>query len=241
MEGRNAGYADELPRNLLDCLTWKQNKTMKRLLLIAAMLVSLAATAQNYQNPSFLTVPAVYVTNTLAITNLVLNTGSTNQANTVYSNYVGTTLTRIIAGTNQTNVQLLRDVPLWADREGRWYPLGTTNNTIGVDGTSSPMMVSVTGVGGSGANTAMTLTFAPVYNTRVRSDGLIGDHSTVAAEQWAPTFTPTTTTAFTQGIAVPAYKWPGARALRLLRIVGGDTDASSQVIISDISLTGYRP
>lgn len=212
------------------------------LTLIGVVALAVSAKAQTFQSPSFLTVPAVYVTNLFAITNLPLNNlYGTNIAGTTFSNYTAAgALQLAIVSSNYSSLNFMADVPLWSDRNGRWYGV-TTNADSTVAGTDTPMILSISLVGGSGANSAVTFTFAPVYDNQPLANGLIGRHSTVAAEQWAVAVTATTTTAITTGVPVPAYRWPGARALRLLRIVNADTDASSQVIVYDCSLNGYRP
>lgn len=216
---------------------------MKKLLSIIAVLgLAISLQAQPFQSPSFLTVPAVYVTNILQITNVSLNNlYGTNIAGTAFTNITSTGAQVLtVVNSNYSTLNFCADVPLWADRNGRWY--GTyTNADSSIAGTDTPMILSISLVGGSGANSAVTFTFAPVYDNQPLPSGLIGRHSTVAAEQWAVAVTATTTTAITTGIPVPAYRWPGARALRLLRIVNADTDASSQVIVYDCSLNGYRP
>jgi hypothetical protein len=126
--------------------------------------------------------------------------------------------------------KVVDDIPLWSDRNGQpvWEPNTNSNNYV-----QSGATLAVTMVGGSGANTASTWVFTPVY------DGV--NEATAAAELWTIAFTPTTTTVATLVTNVPTYRWPGAKLLRLVRVVPGDTDASSQVTLLDVNVNGFVP
>jgi len=202
---------------------------MKKLLLAVFVAAGMTAFAQPHTSQDFLAVQAVYVTNLLAITNLTLNDYGTNIAGTSYTNSSGTLVTA--SGSTGTSVSLLKDCNLWADREGRWWGVQTNENIVNYEAPYSTANVSVKFAGGSGANAAVTFTFAPVW------DGENYDSS----ERWTFSYTATGATSLSRSTNVPVWRWPGAKSLKCLRIVNADTDATSHVIITDLKLNGYMP
>lgn len=210
-------------------------KMIKTLMAIGLLsLLLFPAEAQVFKSQSFLAVQAVYATNTLNITNL-WTTGSvgTNAAGTIYTNQNA----RVVASTGlSTTRNLLQDVDLWALRDGS-LPVMQTSTNGSIPYNQSYANISVAFVGGSGANSAVTFTVLPIFN----GDGRTARESTLAADAFTFGYTATTTTPLQISTNVPLYKWPGVKGLRVARIVNADTDASSQVIITDLSLNGYVP
>lgn len=233
---------------------------MKKLLIISGMVMAtVCAMAQStFRAQSFFAqgVQSLYVTNTAAITNL--NTASANTTNapgTAWSNYVSGGTARYVAATNSaasgawTNVtkNLLKDVDLWALRDGSPAVMqSTTNGTDRPTLSYATVTIRINAGSGASADQANTLVFTPLYGIAMdsASAGLNPKPTPVegtTADQWTVGITPAGAATVVLCTNVPLYKWPGARGLRLRRVVGGDTDASSQVIYDEISLNGYVP
>lgn len=210
---------------------------MKKLLAVIGLILvsAVMATAQSHRTINLLAggINAVVVTNTLQITNFNYRASvRTNVANTTYTND-GTRVVVTAAGVGSTTPLLISKVDLWADREGRAYAQTTTNVT---DSTiyNTPCKIIARYNSGSGANAAVTLGVSPVYNDNVGE--LAGSQVT------ALTFTAVASqTDYVVEIPVPMYKFAGAKALRLCYISNADTDASSQVTFTHLSLNGFIP
>lgn len=210
---------------------------MKKLFtLIGVLALALTTQAQNHLNNTihtvdkggfeFLTVPAIYVTNTLAVTNLSLASSlGTNVAGVAYTNAAGTR-SIVTATAGGTNFNLLRQVPLSAPM----FTLGPLTNSLTTTDYRSPMNVSVKFAGGSGANAAVRFTLTPSW------DGVTADSS--GAFDWTFAFTATTSTTLASATNAPTWLWQGAKSLVLSRVVNADTDASSQVIVTSVRLNG---
>ena len=200
-----------------------------------ALLATTAVNAQTWAVPKvgkFLTVPAVYATNTLSITNLATG-GSvgTNVVGTTYTNKAGTRVVVTSGGLYATQ-PLLQDVSIYPLQNGSGaWPAYTTNGLINYH--MSYATLSTTMTAGSGADTAVTFVVTPIYN------GV--NEATEAGDLWTFSLTPVVSTTKTYSTNAPLWKWPGAQKLRLKRIVNADTDASSQVIITDVSLNQFGP
>ena len=175
---------------------------------------------------------ALYVTNGIAITNILLaSSQGTNVAGTVFTNLFGT---RVAVNTGYTNAQgtitnagvivpLLggAELPTWT------LPINVTNAQVTTD-IRSPFNISVKFAANSGANAAVRFTISPSWN------GTDVDNST--AFDWTFAFTPTASTTFVSATNVPAWLWNGAKKIVLSRIVNADTDASSDVIVTAVDL-----
>lgn len=233
---------------------------MKKLILIVSLMVAtVAAQAQTFRAQSFLApgVASVYVTNTIAITNLnTAGANTTNAPGTAWSNYtfgVSAPYTLYVVGTNTgsgtwTNAtkNLLKDVDLWALKDGSPAVMQSMTN-----GTDRPTLSYATlairiASGGSGANTAASLVFTPLYGTGTDTASIgINPRPTPlegnTADEWTVGITSAGTAEVRLLTNAPLYKWPGARGLRLRRIVHADADASSQIIVNEVSLNGYVP
>lgn len=211
---------------------------LKIVLLTTLVSLTLTSQAQTFSSQSFIAnASSLNVSNTFGITNLLApSTYGSNVVSVLFTNRAGTRVV-VAAGTGET-VNLCASVNLWPDRNGNWWsPLyqqstnGTPLQIAPYPG--MPASLTVRLIGGSGANVAMLMKFVPVFD---------GDNeSTVAAEAFDWSVTPNTTTAVCISTNVPLYKWPGAKKLRLKSITAGDTDASSQVTIFNLSLNGYVP
>lgn len=103
-----------------------------------------------------------------------------------------------------------------------------TNSTI-----YSPLTVFLRLHGGSGANSAVTFVFQPLW------DGVTAPINTT--DDWSVALTATTSTVVDLATNVPLWRWPGAAGLRLKSIVNGDTDATSQITVTKCSINGFRP
>lgn len=211
--------------------------------IVLGLGLSFSALAQNHQPQSFLPsgVDFIVVTNTLQVTNLnyILSNGS-NRVGTVYGQ-LG--VTNVAAAGNYNN--LLGDVNLWADRMGQPYSLAPSN-TISSTLFTTPAAVVVCTRANSGANAAISLVFAPVYNDNIPGINVSGatgsaQETTGTTDQWTMSITPTASSTQVFKSDVPMYRWPGAKKLRLLYVSNADTDASSDVTISHISLNGFVP
>ena len=130
-----------------------------------------------------------------------------------------------------TKQNLLQDVDLWVDREGRATPIfpqaSITTNII------SYGQIGVKIVGGSGANSAVTFRFMPLL------DGT--NQSTTAGDLISVTATANTTTPVITYTPLQAQKVIGARRLRLVDISNADADASSSVQVLGVWFSGWRP
>lgn len=212
---------------------------MKKIIIgLALVLFTAVANAGGWQVQQLMAggVTGLYITNTMAVTNLL-----TSGANT--TNYAGTTFTnngtRVTVATNTSmgtwkadDLNLLADyvsIPRLADGSP-FYNLAT--NTLNYP--QSGMDVAIKLTGGSGANSAVSFVFTPLYGAGLDLEG-------GTANEWTVGVTATTTTAVTIITNVPLYKWPGAGGFRLRRIVNADTDASSEVILNELSVNSYRP
>ena len=213
---------------------------MKKLLIgLVALVVVVSAQAQvPHRSFSFINTDfkSIGVTNLVAITNLfTANARTTNMLNTVVTNSSGTR--RVL--TNST-VNLLQDVPLWALRDGS-MPMFNLTNTAAASSPLRPTYVtlSATTTAGAGAVGVLSLLITPVYgNNRITGRG---NEVTASGEEWAVSFLPTASTLTTLTTNVPIYRWPGASALRLRRMVNTATAADSEVHVIDLSINGFVP
>lgn len=210
---------------------------MKKLFIAAIIgLGLLTAQAQGSKTISFLNVASIQVTNTLNFTNLFSPVSS--GSNSVGAIYTNRSNVRVIA-TNADFQNVFVDVPLWAPKTGGWWGQTSTNYT---DSTLSgaPVSIVVRSVAGSGTMGANTIAVAPVF-------GDIGTVPGKPSEVTATTirevysFTPTASTIQVWSFPVSLYKWPGATALRVIYVNNAATAASSQVVITDLALSGYQP
>ena len=202
--------------------------------LLAVLGLVSAASAQNHVSQNFLNVLSLNVSNNLSISNLTSFAGMTNILGVTWTNLLGTRQTVTAAG---DTTKLLNDVSLWSDRNGNPYvALGayqSNGNTSTNANPVGPANLFLRLHGGSGANSAVTFVFQPLW------DGSTAPAATT--DDWSVALTATTTTPVTLATNVPFYRWPGAKGLRLKSIVNSDTDASSQVTVTAIQLNGFRP
>lgn len=215
---------------------------MKHLLTLLSVcgFVSMAS-AQNHLVQSFLAdVRSIQASNLNQVTNL-LATGSstTNRTILVWTNGNGTRIT----GATSPGYNTLKDVALWSDRNGNYFP--NMFNTFGPGSTnqvSSPMTVFIGLYGqNAAANSAVTFLFTPIWDASETSGFSGTDTYLATADQWSVAVTAAGTTPVTLATNVPLWRWPGAKYLRLERISNGDSDADSQVWINRVVLSGFRP
>lgn len=201
---------------------------MKKIIsLVIGLALTLSASAQNHSVQSFFAggISSVTASNVLQVTNL-------SYASSLGSNVVGLVYTnagtRVVAAAGDFK-NLLRDVTLWTDREGRAWK--TNAAEVAFETTAS---LCIKTIAGSGANAAVTLVFSPVMNDSI-------GEGTVSTEWFTASITPTASATQVWRVSIPLYKWPGAKKLRLQYINNADTDASSNVQITHLSLNGFIP
>lgn len=210
---------------------------MKKLLSsIGLSLICLVASAQDHRSQSFLNQLSLQVSNVASISNLVMFPGMTNIFGTYWTNNAGT---RVGVTTAGNTVQLLRDVNLWADRDGR-VPVwqfqavpGTQTNYLNI----SPATLYIKMIGGAAANSSVTFVFTPSWDGATPA----GKTPYVAtAHDWSVVVTAAAGTV-TFATNAPMYLWPGAKSLRVRSIVNSDTDFTGNVYVTDLSLNGFVP
>lgn len=205
---------------------------MKKLIMIGLLLGATAVSqaqvaARSYKFLSS-NIQSVLVTNTFAISNVLSSANlSTNKVGTIWTNTYGV---GTVAAAGDTT-KLLSDVPLWSLRngEGAW-PVVTTNISSVYPPSYATFAATIRAQSGAGA--ALTFTVVPLFGNA---------EATSAINHWTFSMTPVASTTVVLTTNVPMYQWPGATALRIRRIVNEDTDATSAVVVSDISLNGYVP
>lgn len=207
---------------------------MKKLFitLTAIGLLTLSASAVDHRATSFLNARSVTSTNAIGVTNLasVTAVASTNVVGLVYTNTAGT---RVVAAAGNT-VNLLKTAPLWSP--GLVLTPTYTNQAPGAARMPGPYIggIYIRMKGGSGANSAVTFVFAPVF-----SDS--GADATIAANLITVALTATTTTEVQSYTLVDWTKVIGAKGLMLRSITNADTDAASNVEVLECSLVGFVP
>ena len=202
---------------------------MKKILFgLLAVAATLAARADEWKAISFLGVPAVVVSNTFSgVTNLSLQAGGTNMTGQIFTNSQNQ---RIIVGTTTNaagalvgvTTPLIGQVPM----SPKSLPYISPINSSPWTNYQGPVYLAIRGIGGSGADTAMTIRFSQVEGT---------NNLTGASAQWSTVFVPSSG-AFALRTNVPMSFFAGATAIQCDTITAGDTDASSQVTITDLDL-----
>lgn len=209
---------------------------MKYLITFALALVTFTASAQTHISQSFLNVKSLQVSNVAAVSNITMFAGMTNIFGSRWTNNAGVAVNVTTAG---NTTKLLKDVQLWADRDGNWpvrqiYSVpGTTTNYLNI----TPFTVSGKLIGGAGANSAVTFVLTPYWKD-IPDDG-----STFIATTHDFSFAVTAASGvvtFATNI-VTAVNWAGAKGVRVRSIVNADTDFTGGVYITDLDLTGFRP
>lgn len=206
-------------------------------ILIAMLAATTVAQAADLRSISLLgAVSSVMVSNTIAPTNLVGATITTNVQGTVFTNLAGTKITVSAAGSGATQNTLGQ-----ADLQPFLLTPNVNSNGTFTAGSYQPTYATFSAKlkANSGANAAVTFVLAPV------PDG--ANMLTEASYEWAFSFTPTASTTHVIATNVPLVNWPGPlpttgmKAIRLKRIVNADTDASSDVYVSDCYLNTVVP
>lgn len=211
---------------------------MNKIIIAALAALSITtASALDVRSISLLGgVSSVMASNNIQPTNLVGAVITTNLQGTVFTNLAGTRITVSAAGSGATQNTLGQ-----ADLQPFiLQPLVNSNGTFTVGGLQpSYATFSAKIKANSGANAAVTFTLAPV------PDG--ANMLTEPSFEWSFSFTPTASTTHVIATNVPLATWPGPmttagmKAIRLKRIVNADTDASSDVYISDCYLNTIVP
>ena len=204
---------------------------MKTLLTsIIALLVAASANAQHLSQSFLREVRSIQVTNGIPLTNIVSFTGMTNIQGTVWTNNSGTRMEVTAAG---NTVRYFSDVRLFTDKEGKpvvyYYPQINGLTNYAVSGATLNLRVQ----GGSGANSAVTFVFTPLWDGETPP--------LVTTDDWSVAITAVVSAQTTLATNVPLWKWPGAKALRLKSVVNADTDASSGVFVNQVQLNAFVP
>jgi hypothetical protein len=211
---------------------------MKKFITALALMVGLAASAQNFQSGSFITYPLIVATNTVGITNL--NKAGSYPTNIPYTKYFANGKTNIVGAAGDAvtatatanivfsnSVNLLRDVALWARPNGGVAATIFTTNSGPQAGTEyfekGDATISVTYRSGAGLSASgIQLVFAPVWD---------GNNASPSPSLGVP---------ITLSTNVPMSRFAGARALRLHNIVNADTDGSNEVFLDVVRINGYH-
>lgn len=204
------------------------------LTVVAAMLVTLGVEAQQHHELNFLApVSSITLTNTKQYTNISspnLAGVTTNVVGLIYTNLIGSQV--VVAAGDSTSLTV--DVPLWSDRNGNvpFAYMPDATNLTGLARSAMTINVHILS-GGSGANSAVNLTFVPL------PDGV--HESTLASDAFTFGVTANTTSEVDISTNVPMWNWAGYKSVRLKKAINSDTDASSQVTIDSITLDGFVP
>jgi hypothetical protein len=221
---------------------------IKHLFIIAGLLALLAAFAIPVQAQRVHTsdrpgagsffgpnVASLIVSNLVSITNYTIPgvLGGTNMTGTTYTNKAGSRV--VTTATVGTNTALLSRVGLWSRSDGSpAFSPGSTNYWAVANMGLGDGNISVTTQSGSGANTALLLVFAPVW------DGVNVDTSGSFDFVWS-TGNLTASSTQTLHTNLPMARWTGAKALACKSITYADTDASSQVAVRALNINGFVP
>ena len=234
---------------------------MKKLLLsIGLCLAALYASAQNHNSQNLLNVRALQTgTNGYSITNtanLVTNQGLLLvTTNVTYTNnagvYVGfdssTSLTNYLAKTgttNQfTNPSLFKDAQLWADRNGFPIVYETHEILAGAAGATtnltylSSQTLFIEYVNPAGTNGGLGVVFRPVFD---------GVTPVTSVYDWGFGIAAGSTGKGTLATNIPTWKWPGAKALRVVRVTNSLEGAglafqTNSPYITKLSVNGFVP
>jgi hypothetical protein len=210
---------------------------MKYLITLMLALATFGASAQSHLSESFLNVKSLQVSNVAAVSNLTMFVGMSNIFGGRWTNNAGVAIDVTNAG---NTVKVLRDVRLWADRDGN-VPIkqiasvpGTQTNYLNI----SPFTISGRFIGGAGANSAVTFVFTPFWKD-IGEDG----NTFVASTHdfsFAVTAVASSVVTFATNVTA-AVNWAGAKGVRVRSIVNADTDFTGGIYITDLDLSGFRP
>jgi hypothetical protein len=209
---------------------------MKKLILAAVAAFSITASAADLRSVALLNAQSVLLTNTIQVTNLIGATITTNVQGTIYTNLAGTRVIVSAAGAGASQ-NLLGGASL---PPILLTPNVNTNGTL-TSGGWQPTYANFSAKikASSGANSAVTFTFVPV------PDG--ANALTAVGNELSVSFTATASSTIVVSTNVPIVDWPGpynlsgCQGIRLKRIVNADTDASSDVYVSDVYLNYIVP
>lgn len=240
------------------CTKWlnrlEQSKeiiTMKKLLIGLLLTCTVAVNAQvqslKWQQQTFLgpSVGSLIVSNlAYGVTNLADNAqfaasatwgAGTNTWGTSYTNKSGTytyvTNNAAITNTSLTheNDNLLSDVELFSYANSAGIPF--TGNIASTVVSNSPYSIFIRMVGQSGANANVNFLFSAL------PDGT--NNTSVTGDTYLLQIAANTTTEVCVATNIP-YRFGHARKLRLRSITNTDADATSNVIIKNCDLIGWR-
>lgn len=231
---------------------------MKKLLIVLGLVLATISVqaAANFTVQSFLNCQSVCVTNKYGITNTLTTIGAqpwgTNIDYTIYTNFAGS---QIICGiTSSTNTMpgiatnityygrydnLLKDVSLWTgDGSMPIQPVWAVSSGTNATAQAGPYFASIfirTRAAATGADQAMSFVFAPVPDG-VYEHTVSGDLITTTVTSGGGTAAGTIVTKL---VPLDASKLIGCKALRLVSITSGDTDASSRADVLTCELVGF--
>lgn len=237
---------------------------MKKFLILTVVLAStLVGKAQQFQAEQFLsdTVAGITISNAAAapfggFTNIAswLSTANstlvgTNALNLTWTNSQGIwviptnaalgTVSGIAFVTNNSSA-LVRDVPLWTDKNGMVMFGNTVTNTVAAGGeygvSYSPQTLSIKMWGAASAATALNLIFVGLADGVNEQTGANGAPLTF---QWGVVPAAGTVVVSTN---FPSWKFAGCKTLRLRSAsLTTTTAANIGVTIQSLSLNGFKP
>lgn len=210
---------------------------MKRFLALILLVVAPAAFAGEHIAASFFgaNVSSICVSNTLGVTNLnSYGVITTNIQYMQWTNGAGDQVRAAGDGTGPDYQNVIGSVNLeqFSTRDQFW--IGNASLAANTVTNTYYSQIFIRLVGQSGANTACTFVFAPVWD----DDPL--DASTDTATYFTVAVTSNGATPVTSRTPIPAYQLYGAKRLRLVSVTHPDADATSRVTVLKCELCGYK-
>jgi hypothetical protein len=183
--------------------------------VMAALVAAVSAPAQSFYSGSF-----------FSGSDLQITAGSTNSygsTNLIYSKYGsawGVAYTTNSSTSYVTNSGAIRDVSLWADRDGS-FP-------------AAAVSIKLTGLNASATNVV-------VFNFAGVPTAAGGSVSTAAQNAWSFSATANGTTAVVVSTNLPSANFQGCAAIRLVSVASATGSYGTNVTINGVAINGYRP
>lgn len=213
---------------------------MKKLLLSLGLVlvasVAFGQASKRWVSQSFFPsdVLTLCVSNTLGVTNLAsYGVITTNVTGVTWTNAAHTRKIHAGDGSILSTKNLLADCDL-GTLDHYLLPIGDTATAAATNFSFCSIYIRL--VAESGANTACTFIFYPVFSDLDDTDF----ESDVAGGKISIAVTSAGTTPVNSVTRVPAYQVWGAKKLRLYSITHPDADATSRVSVTECRLTGYQ-
>lgn len=227
---------------------------MKKLFIVGAIgLSTLGAMGQSHLSQSFLNVGTLRLgTNTTTSMSIVSNAYTYplqfTATNTLWTNAAGAQilvpgLTTTDTYTNAARFNVFKDVTFASGRDG-WpliqqfagsAPGGSASNFTTFSANTLYLKVR----GESGANSAVTFVFSPVWDGEGGSASI--NAPAITGDDWSVAVTAVTAATTTLATNVPMWRWPGAKGLRLSKVTNADTDGGAYAWLQEVKLLHFRP